>query len=182
MSAPDTQECTAMYALLAERASGPLEEAEAAVLDRHLQSCSLCRAAAGQWEALFSLVALPPPKLKEEVAMRDLPQRTLLAWQAQEQRRRRMPAVALAGGLMAAAAAALLFLWNVPHRPTLGPAGAPAVAVVADSMRSPQLEWTDGPTWEMDEADVSDASTDDAALLDGLALEGDGAFSLGDSG
>jgi anti-sigma factor RsiW len=182
MSAPDTRSCTEMYALLAEQASGPLEDAEAAALDRHLQSCSVCRAAAGQWEALFSLVALPPPKLKEEVAMRDLPQRTLLAWRAQELRRRRMPAAALAGGLVAAAAAALLVLWYAPQRPTLGPSAAPRVALVADSLPPLQLEWTDGPTWEMDEADVSDASTDDAALLDGLALEGDGAFSLGDSG
>ena len=182
MSAPDTRSCTEMSALLAERGSGPLEDAEAAALDRHLQSCSLCRAAAGRWETLFSLVALPPPKLKEEVAMRDLPQRMLLAWQAQEQRRRRMPAAALAGGLAAAAAAALLVLWYAPQRQTLGPSAAPRVAMVADSMPPLQLEWTDGPTWEMDEADVSDASTDDAALLDGLALEGDGAFSLGDSG
>lgn len=181
MSAPDTESCTEMEALLAERASGPLESPAAEALDRHLASCARCRAAAGEWEVLFSLVALPPPKLKEEAAMRDLPQRLLLAWQTSEQRRRRVPAVALAGGLLAAAAA-LLVLWHAPQRPTLGPSAAPQVAMVADSMPSLRLEWTDGPTWEMDEADVSDASTDDAALLDGLALEGDGAFSLGDSG
>jgi predicted anti-sigma-YlaC factor YlaD len=182
MSAPHKSACTEMYPLLAERASGPLEEGEAAALDAHLESCSVCRAAAGQWETLFSHLVLPPPKPKEEAAQRDLPQRVWLAWEAQERRRRRVPAVAVAGSLLAAAAA-LLFLWHVPaHRPTLGPRTTAPLAVVADDTHSVQVEWTDGPTWETDEADVSEASPEDAALLDGLALEGDGAFSLGDSG
>jgi len=169
-----------MYTLLAERASGPLEAGEAAVLDAHLGTCSLCRAAAGQWETLFSHVTLPAPKPKEEAALRDLPQRLWLAWEAQERRRRRVPVAAVAGSLLAAAAA-LLFFWHAPPRPALGPT-TPALAVAAQAMPSVQLEWTDGPTWEMDEVDVNDASPDDGALLDGLALEGDGAFSLGDSG
>jgi ferric-dicitrate binding protein FerR (iron transport regulator) len=178
MSAPDPGRCTEMHALLAERASGPLEDAETAALDRHLQNCSPCRAAAVQWETLFSHVALPAPRLKQEAAMRDLPQRLLLAWQRQEQRRRRAPA-AMAAGLLAVAAVAVLVLWHAPQGPTS--ARAP-VALATDRVPSVELEWADGPTWEMDEADGSEASSEDAALLDGLALEGDGAFSLGDSG
>jgi len=178
MRAPDIQGCTEMEALLVERASGPLEDAEALALDGHLQSCARCREAAEPWATLFSLVALPPPKLKEEAALRDLPERTLLLWQKAEQRRRRAPAV-LASGLVAAAAAVLV-LWQVPAKPRASPL-AP-VAILADSQSSVQLDWADGPTWEMDEVETSDVSADDAAVLDGLALEGDGAFSLGDSG
>jgi ferric-dicitrate binding protein FerR (iron transport regulator) len=181
MSASDGKSCMEMNALLAERASGPLETAEAAALDAHLQSCNLCRAAAAQWETLFSHVGLPPLKAKEEASLRDLPQRLWVAWAAQERRRRRLPAVAGVGGLLAAAAA-LLFLWHEPQKPTLARVATPALAQVVEGTPSVQVEWTDGPTWEMDEVDVGDASTDDGALLDGLALEGDGAFSLGDSG
>jgi anti-sigma factor RsiW len=178
MSAPDIQRCSEMEGLLAERASGPLEDAEALALDRHLETCLPCRAAAERWETLFSLVALPAPKLKEEAALRGLPERTLLLWQKREQRRRRAPAV-VAGGLVAAAAA-LLLAWHAPVKP-VGPSTAP-LAVLAEGGSAVQLEWADGPTWEMDEVETSDVSTDDAALLDGLALEGEGAFSLGDSG
>jgi anti-sigma factor RsiW len=179
MSAPETESCAEMQALLAERASGPLEDAEAAALHRHLPSCAECRAALEQWNVLFSLVALPSPKLKEEAAMRDFPQRTMQAWQRLEERRRRLPAV-LGGGL-AAAAAVMLVLWHAPQRPH--PTGFPRAAVTVGGETAPrlQVEWTDGPTWEMDEADTTEASSDDA-VLDGLALEGDGAFSLGDSG
>jgi len=178
MSAPDIQRCSEMEALLAERASGPLEDNEALALDRHLEACGRCRAAAEQWETLFSLVALPAPKLKEEAALRGLPERTLLLWQKREQRRRRAPAL-LAGGLVAAAAALVLF-WHAPVKPT-GAATTP-LAVRVEGAAAVQFDWADGPTWEMDEVETSDVSSDDAALLDGLALEGDGAFSLGDSG
>jgi anti-sigma factor RsiW len=181
MSGRDSQSCTEMDALLAERASGPLEEGAAMALDRHLESCSRCRVAAGEWNTLFSHLALPPPKPKEEAALRDLPQRILLAWQAQQQRRSRVPTVALAGGLLAAAAV-LLVLWHAPHWPAPASVAAPPSALVAQGTAPAQLEWSDGPTLEMDEVDVSDTSPDDGALLDGLALEGDGAFSLGDSG
>ncbi len=181
MSASENESCSEVYALLAERASGPLETDEAAALDAHLQSCNLCRAAAGQWETLFSHVALPPLKAKEEAALRDLPQQLWVAWEAQERRRRRLPAVAGVGGLLAAAAALLLF-WHQPLRPTLDGKATPVLAQVVEGAPSGQVDWTDGPAWEMDEVDVGDAATDDGALLDGLALEGDGAFSLGDSG
>jgi anti-sigma factor RsiW len=174
MSAPGIGSCAEMETLLAERASGPLEAPVAATLEKHLVSCARCRAAAERWETLFSLVALTAPKLKEEAAMRDLPQHALLAWQRRERRWRRVPAVAAVALL--AAAALLLVLWHSPGQPQ-----AP-LAVVADSTQPLQLEWTDGPTWEMDEPDATEAAPDDATLLDGLALEGDGAFSLGDSG
>jgi anti-sigma factor RsiW len=174
MSAPGIGSCAEMETLLAERASGPLEAPVAAALDKHLLSCARCRAAAERWETLFSLVALPAPKLKEEAAMHGLPQRALLAWQRRELRRQRVPAVAAAGLL--AAAALLLVLWHSPAKPE-----APLV-LVADSTQQVQLEWTDGPTWEMDESDVTESTSDDATLLDGLAFEGDGAFSFGDSG
>ena len=173
MSAQEAGSCSEMEALLAERASGPLEAPEALVLDRHLAICARCRAAAGQWEALFSLVALAPPTLTEEAAVRDLPQRALLAWRLREDRWKRAPALAVSGFL--AAAALLLVLWHIPQRP----AGEPRLAQSAPPL---VLEWAAGPTWEMDEPDATEAPTDDVMLLDGLALEGDGPFSLGDSG
>src|SRR5450432_3569466 len=173
MSAAGMGGCAEMETLLAERASGPLAAPEAAVLERHFVNCARCRAAASRWEGLFSLVALSPPKLKEEAAMRDFPQRTLLAWQRRERRWRRVPQVAASA--LVAAAAVLLVLWHNPQSP------ATRLAVATDVMQ-PQVEWTDGPTWEMDDTDVPEAAADDAALLDGLAFEGDGAFSLGDSG
>ena len=145
MSAPEFTHCAEMEALLAERASGPLEAPEAAALARHLLGCAPCRTAAGHWETLFSLVALQPPTLKEEAAMRDLPSRTLLAWRLREDRWKRVP-------------------------------------VLADSATPGQLDWTDGASWEVDEVEATEPGADDATLDDGLALEGDGAFSLGDSG
>jgi anti-sigma factor RsiW len=179
-SANDSQRCAEVEALLAERASGPLDEASAAALDAHLASCGACQAASQQWETLFSFVALPAPKLKEEAALRGLSERTLAAWQHEEQRRRRRPAVLVSAGGLLAAAAALLLFWHSPESPG-GRASVPTGAV-SDGAPVAQLDWTDGPTWEMDEGESSDASADDATLLDGLAFEGDGAFSLGDSG
>jgi anti-sigma factor RsiW len=180
MSAPTAGGCVEMERLLAERASGPLDAPEAAALTRHLLGCASCRAAAGHWEELFSLVALAPPTLREEAAMRDLPKRTLLAWRLREDRFKRAPGW-VAGALLAAAAVVLV-LWHAPS----GQGGGPPPAVVAEAARPPsappQLDWTDGPTWEMDEFDATEGASDDGTLLDGLALEGDGAFSLGDSG
>lgn len=176
MSAPHTESCSEMEVLLAERASGPLEGPEAAALDKHLESCPRCRAAQESWDTLFSLVALQSPKLKEEATMREFPERTLRAWRRLEERRKRLPA--LVGGGLAAAAAVMLVLWHTPPIPQYQ--GAP-VAMAGDRVPSLQLEWTDGPTWEMDESDAVEASSDEA-VLDGLAFEGDGAFSLGDSG
>jgi anti-sigma factor RsiW len=175
MSAAESANCAEMEALLAERASGPLEAEEALTLERHLASCARCRASASGWDGLFSLVSLPPVQLKEEAAMRDFPQRTLLAWERQQRSWRRMPQVAASALL--AAAAVLLVLWHNPHSLR---APVAQVAVAADFTES-QVDWTDGPTWEMDEADATELTADDAEL-DGLALEGDGAFSLGDSG
>jgi anti-sigma factor RsiW len=168
-----------MEALLAERASGPLEAPEAAALARHLLGCAPCRTAAGHWETLFSLVALQPPTLKEEAAMRDLPSRTLLAWRLREDRWKRVPVLAASGLL--AAAVVLLVVWHGPQRPT-AVASAARVSVVADSATPGQLDWTDGASWEVDEVEATEPGADDATLDDGLALEGDGAFSLGDSG
>jgi anti-sigma factor RsiW len=176
MSAPTTGSCVEMERLLAERASGPLDASEAAALARHLLGCASCRAGAGHWEELFSLVALAPPTLKEEAAMRDLPERALLAWKVREDRFKRAPVWAV-GGLLAAAAVVLV-LWHAP----VGQGGVPRLAVVAEAVQQPQLDWTDGPTLEMDEFDATEGASDDGTLLDGLAFEGDGAFSLGDSG
>jgi hypothetical protein len=178
MSAPNFTDCAEMQALLAERASGPLEAAEAAALSRHLLGCAPCRAAAGRWETLFSLVALSPPTLKEEAAMRDLPARTLLAWRLREDRWRRVPAMAAAGLL--AAAAAVFVLGQSPPRPAV--VSSAPVAVASERASPVQVEWTDGTGWEVDEVDAVEPASEDATLDDGLALEGDGAFSLGDSG
>jgi anti-sigma factor RsiW len=176
MSAPKSSACAASEALLAERASGPLEAAETAALDSHLQGCPRCRAAAERYDTLFSLLSLPPPTLKEEAAMRELPVRALLAYRLKEQRFRRVPALSAVGLL--AAAAVLVLLWRVPA-PTPMAAG---VAAASEAAQPLAMEWTDGPTWEMDEPDATEVASDDGTLLDGLALEGDGAFSLGDSG
>jgi anti-sigma factor RsiW len=178
MSAPDFTHCAEMQALLAERASGPLEAAETAALSRHLLGCAPCRAAAGHWETLFSLVALAPPTLKEEAAMRDLPGRTLLAWRLREERWRRLPTVAAAGLL--AAAAVVFVLWQSSPKSSVVPSAS--VAVASEMASAVQAEWTDGTGWEVDEVDAAEPASEDATLDDGLALEGDGAFSLGDSG
>jgi len=179
MSAPNFTHCAEMEALLAERASGPLEAADAAALSRHLLGCAPCQAAAGHWETLFSLVALAPPTLKEEAALRDLPARTLLAWRLREDRFRRLPALVAAGLL--AAAAVVFVLWHSPQQP-VGEPSAP-LAVAAEMPSAAEADWTlDGTSSELDEVDAAEPASEDATLDDGLALEGDGAFSLGDSG
>jgi len=178
MSAPDVSHCAEMQALLAEQASGPLEAAEAAGLSRHLLGCAPCRAAAGRFETLFSLVALAPPTLKEEAAMGDLPARTLLAWRLREDRWRRLPATVAAGLL--AAAAVVFILWQAPPRPVVVPSAS--VAVASEKASAVQVDWADGTGWEVDEVEAAEPASEDATLDDGLALEGDGAFSLGDSG
>ena len=175
MSARETGVCAEMKKLLAERASGPLEASEAAVLDGHLAQCPRCRADAAQWEGLFALVALAPPTLREEAGMRDLPARALVALRARERQTRRTRFVSAAAGLLIAAAVPLV-LWKVETRMDVA---APELAV---SSSSTQGEWGDGPTWEMDEQDSSETTPEDTAQLDGLAFEGDGAFSPGDSG
>ncbi len=173
MSALDVKSCAEMAALLAERASGPLEAPEEAVLEAHLVGCERCRAAAAEWEAVFSLVALPPPTLKEEAAMRGFAERTLAAWQRSQRRRRSARGFLAAVGILSAAALPL-WLWQGP----VSPSPAPAVAIAQPLA----VEWTDAA--DESEADTvsADAAADDSTLLDGLALEGDGAFALGDSG
>jgi anti-sigma factor RsiW len=177
MSAVDKPSCAEMEALLAERASGPLEADQAALLDKHLAGCARCRAAAAQYEALFSLMALPPPRLKEEAALRNLPNRTLAAWRKQEGRKHRAGRVASVAGPLAAAVLALV-LWQRPPRQAVP---VVATSTPTETVQTVQVEWTDGSTWQTDEPEVAEPSADEA-VLDGLALEGDGAFSLGDSG
>ena len=176
MSARQTETCAEMNALLAERASGPLEAPEASALDAHLLRCEACQSAAEEYESLFSLLALPPPSLKEEAALRGLAERTLAAWQKGQRRWR------AAGGLLLAASvlcAAVLPLWVWQAAP------APAVTVAAvQRLSAVQPASTDTSNWVVDEPAASDgdATSDDSPVLDGLALEGDGAFALGDSG
>ncbi len=175
MSATDV--CAQMNELLAERASGPLEAEAAAALDAHLLRCPACRTAATHWEDFFSLVALPPPTLKEEAALRGLPERTLAAWQRREGRWRTGRGLLAVAGLLAAAALPL-WLWQPAPPPGHALASAPVV----------QLGWSEAPGWDVDEGvdgtevASTDVASDDTTLLDGLALEGDGAFALGDSG
>ncbi len=176
MSAQDV--CAQMNELLAERASGPLEADAAAALDAHLLRCAACRAAAARWATLFSLVALPPATLKEEAALGGLGERTLAAWQRREGRWRTARGLLAAAGLVAAAALPL-WLWQ--------PA-PPAATALATAPTVQQLGWSEAPGWDVDEgvddteAVSTDVASDDTTLLDGLALEGDGAFALGDSG
>ncbi|MGO8971029.1 MAG: zf-HC2 domain-containing protein [Myxococcaceae bacterium] len=178
MSALEVGSCAEMGALLAERASGPLEAPEEAALEAHLLGCERCRAAAAEWEAVFSLLALPPLTLKEEAAMRGLGERTLAAWQRRERRRRSVRGLLAAAGILSAAALPL-WLWQGP----VSPPASPVVAVAPPV----QLDWTEAAAWTADEPEATDgvsadATSDDSTLLDGLALEGDGAFALGDSG
>lgn len=175
MSAEDSRSCDETEKLLAERASGPLEPAEAAALERHLEVCARCRSAAGRWQALFSLVALPPPGPREEALMRDLPERALAAWGRKQGERRTIRAVAAVAGLLMAAAIPLV-LWR-------SGAGAPAAAAVAAvDVDLAQGTWTDPGVWEQEEPVPAEVSAEQAAVLDALALEGEGAFPIGDSG
>jgi len=173
----DAPSCAKMGELLAERASGPLEASAAALLDAHLARCPGCRSAATQWQALFSLVALPPPTLKEEAALRGLGERSLAAWQRRERLGRRARGLLATAGLLAAAALPL-WLWQ----PTPPPGTAVATAAAEE------MGWSEAPGWDADEEGdatgvvTTEVTSDDTTLLDGLALEGDGAFALGDSG
>jgi len=177
MSPKDVATCAEVSALLAERASGPLEAAEAATLDGHLAHCAQCRTAFEDYQALFSLLALPPPTLKEEAALRGLAERTLTAWRRRQARRRGARGLLVAAGLLAVAALPL-WLWRAPGSPVT------ALATVATTQRLPLAGSSEATAWELEEsaATDSDTATDDTPLLDGLALEGDGAFALGDSG
>ena len=150
-----------------------MEALEAAALDAHLARCARCRKVAAEWEEVFSLVTLPPPTLKEEAALRSLSERTLSAWQRLERRRRSARGLLAAAGLLTAAALPL-WLWHPPASP---------VTAVA-SVQPGQHAWTEASSWDGDEAEATDGDTpsDDTAVLDGLALEGDGAFALGDNG
>ena len=136
MSATDLSACVEMKELLAERASGPLQAEAAALLDGHLLQCAACRADAAQWRDLFSLVALPPPTLVEEAALRSLPERTLAAWQRRERSGRRARGMLAAAGIVAAAALPL-WLWR-PAPPALT-AVAAAPVVRAGLVRGVQL-------------------------------------------
>jgi anti-sigma factor RsiW len=169
MSAWENRTCEEMEQLLAERASGPLEAPELVALERHLEGCAPCRAAARRLQDLFSLVALPSPGPREEAVLRDLPERTLAAWGRRQGERRAVRAVVAVAGLMLAAAIPLV-LWGT------GSSIPPAVAVAGVDLA--QLEWTESTPWDVEEP----ASVEEAAVLDALALEGEGAFLLGDSG
>jgi len=173
MSAEEKETCAEMEALLAERASGPLEEAQASAVEAHLAGCAGCRASASEWEAVFSLVALPPSTLKEEAAFRGLGERTLAAWQRRERQWRRARGLFAAAAVLAAAAIPIWF-WHVPA------SSSPALAVVQPN----QPEWKGLSAADVEEAEATEmeSASDDTPLLDGLALEGDGAFALGDSG
>jgi anti-sigma factor RsiW len=174
MSAWDSRTCDETELLLAERASGPLEPAEAAALERHLEVCARCRAAAGRFQALLSLVALPPAGPREEAALRDLPERTLAAWGRQQGERRAIRAVAAVAGLIIAAAIPLAIWRN-------GVSTAAAVAASAADVDLAELAW-DASLWDLTEPGPAVEPAEQAAVLDALAIEGDGAFPLGDSG
>jgi len=163
--------CQEVEPLLAERASGPLEPEQAAALERHLAGCLACRAAAERDRRLFALLALPPPGPEEEAALRTLPERALAAWHGAEGRRRKARAAVVAAAVLLAVALPL-GRWKATQ-PELA---AGEAADSADELS--QVEWS-APAWDPDEGAPAD---EDTPFLDALALEGDGAFSLGDSG
>jgi len=165
-------ECPEAEALLAERASGPIEAEDAAALERHLSGCLPCRVAADRDRRLFASLTLPPPGAEEEAALRSLPERALAAWHGAE-RRRRSARVAVLAAVVLLAVALPLGRWKAAGPELAG--GGEALAADAELV---QLEWIT-PTWDVDEAQPAE---DDSPLLDTLALEGDGAFFLGDSG
>lgn len=164
--------CQEVEPLLAERASGPLEPEQAAALERHLAGCLSCRAAAERDRRLFALLALPPPGPEEEAALRALPERALAAWHGAERRRQKARAAAVAAAVLLAVALPL-GRWKATQ-PDL------AAVEAADSadVELSQVEWS-APAWDVDEGAPAE---EDTPFLDALALEGDGAFSLGDSG
>jgi anti-sigma factor RsiW len=178
---PETRPtCEEMDALLAEQASGPLEPAEAATVERHLSVCASCRGRAERYRALFAAVALPRPGPAEEAALRALPERALSAWGRQLQRRRALQFAAAAAGVLLAVGVPLGLL-----RAGGGAVGGGGVGDGASAAFEAGLvtsgEWVMPASLELEEPD-EDASAEDAPLLDALAFEGDGAFSLGDSG
>jgi anti-sigma factor RsiW len=173
---PETEHsCKEVDGLLAEGASGPLEPSEAATLERHLSTCASCRARAQTYRALFAAVALPRPGPTETAAMGGLPERALSAWRRQGQRRLALQRLAAAAGLLLAIAVP----WGL-WRASGGGAGDAASPAFETALLTPG-EWLMAAALE-EEPDTVEASADDAPLLDELAFEGDGAFSLGDSG
>jgi anti-sigma factor RsiW len=176
MSAEMQPTCEDVEGLLAEAASGPLEPSEAATLERHLGTCASCRARVQSYRALFAAVALARPGPAETAAMGGLAERTLSAWRGQGQRRLALQRVAAAAGLLLA----LGVPWGL-WRASRGAAGDAASPALETAFVTP-AEWLMPAALEMEEPDALEASADDAPLLDELAFEGDGAFSLGDSG
>jgi hypothetical protein len=134
-----------MDALIAERASGDLDPADAQVLEAHLPRCARCRAELAAYEETFALVQLDvrldaPPRLplaSGDAAEGQVPGRalrpesdvaaaTLAEWRLLQRRRRTV--LALCSGF--AAAAALSFLAVTLRHPLRA---APAQSEVASA-------------------------------------------------
>jgi hypothetical protein len=127
-----TPECRELEVLRSIHASGGLEGDEAARVVAHLEACAGCREADRRDRELLGLVRLPPPTPAEELAVADLPGRTLRALQRRERRgtwARRLGAVA--GIAAVAAALVLMLLWPALGRRPLVPGAAPAVSIAS---------------------------------------------------
>jgi anti-sigma factor RsiW len=127
--------CADFEPRLAERATGPLDPADARELDAHLSGCVACRAELVAFQQAFDLARLPPPAEPEWRALADLPRQSL-----RELKRDRVGTPiwrAFAAGFAAAAAIAAVITAST-QEPTYPPPPAPEpVASASSPWRAP---------------------------------------------
>lgn len=107
-------DCAQIEGLLLERAAGPLEPADEAIVAGHLARCEACRREAAAAEEALGLAALPPPSAEEHAALAPLVEDTRAALRRADLRRLWLRRAGVA--LLAAAAAALLVLMPLAGR------------------------------------------------------------------
>ena len=157
--------CAEYAPLIAERASGPVDPAEAARVARHLDACDACRAEAVRIGELLDRARVPGAGALEEREAAALPRRLAAA------ARRPLPApprwaLALAAGLAVAVVAVPVELYRLRAAVRSAPAvalsgGAPRGdrAVVASSDGVTDADALADTAWELSndaEADVLD--------------------------
>lgn len=101
-------DCAEIEGLLLERAAGPLEPEDEAIVAGHLARCEACRREAAAAEEALGLAALPPPSPEEHAALAPLVENTRAALRKADLSRLWLRRAGTA--LLAAAAAALLVL------------------------------------------------------------------------
>lgn len=138
--------CREFEALIAERASGALEDAaDARRLAAHLASCEPCREELALYETALGLSRLPPPSSEERQVLRFLPDEALEALREEPAGIAGMRPLAM--GMMAAAVIAvigpsLISLWFF-SRAEKGTAAA-AIAALVSAQSAPSVAPADG--------------------------------------